>query len=132
LILRDARAAKEAAVKARAAERKAKTGSVGEVAEVELLAADLNAAVPLPSKLLWVTLTGHHQPPERLSATTVSSSLLRASVGSTEASASLLARVGVGGPTRASSWLPPRSLGHIAQAMEGMRVDDGAAAEPTD
>jgi hypothetical protein len=105
LILRDARAAKEAAVKPRAAERKAKAGSVGEVAEVELIAADLNAAVPLPSKLLWVTLTGHHQPPERLSATTVSSSLLRASVGSTEALDGRFARValidgGVYGPTR--------------------------------
>jgi tetratricopeptide (TPR) repeat protein len=41
-------AAKEAAVKARAAERRAKAGPVWNVAEVELLDAELNAALPLP------------------------------------------------------------------------------------
>jgi tetratricopeptide (TPR) repeat protein len=41
-------AAKEAAVKARAAERKAKAGPIWDVAEVELLNAELDAALPLP------------------------------------------------------------------------------------
>jgi len=41
-------AAKEAAVKARAAERKAKAGPVWDVAEVELLDAELDAALPIP------------------------------------------------------------------------------------
>jgi serine/threonine protein kinase/WD40 repeat protein/tetratricopeptide (TPR) repeat protein len=41
-------AAKEAAVKARAVERKAKAGPLWEVAEVELLDAELDAALPLP------------------------------------------------------------------------------------
>jgi tetratricopeptide (TPR) repeat protein len=40
--------AKEAAVKARAAGRKAKAGPMWDVAEVELLAAELAAALPLP------------------------------------------------------------------------------------
>jgi tetratricopeptide (TPR) repeat protein len=46
--LGDADAAKEAAVKARAAERKAKAGPIWDVAEVELLDAALDAALPLP------------------------------------------------------------------------------------
>jgi WD40 repeat protein/tetratricopeptide (TPR) repeat protein len=41
-------AAKEAAAKARAVEQKAKAGSVWDVAEVELLGAELAAALPLP------------------------------------------------------------------------------------
>jgi WD40 repeat protein/tetratricopeptide (TPR) repeat protein len=43
-------AAKEAAVKARKAERAAKAGPVWDVAEVELLDAELDAAVPLPHR----------------------------------------------------------------------------------
>jgi hypothetical protein len=48
--LKHADAAKEAAARARAAQPGARSGAVWEVAEVELLAAELDAALPPPGK----------------------------------------------------------------------------------